>query len=319
MKTAKRILTVALALMLIFALAAPSFALQTTGYVPVLNGAPYYIQGADSLYEMDGTFTVYLSMYTGIYDGVGPVDTVVPVTMGSTGATDVKYTVAQVLAAAQSQYSGVVFDTSTPDPTHYHSSYLYGVEITASNVTVSYNALPLKYNNNYYYCGWMFRINGMIPFYTHTVDGESVTEGCLISDAYVTANDVIDLYYDNMYTQSLATKAYTVKYVGKTLGTPTFQVLGTESYVNSSGENWTVTNWAKVTNSTMTVKIDGVSYSVTTDSNGKFTKTGLSSGTHTIQIQSASYSTAFSYTDGDNVSHSYKVPAYVGMYSRFSI
>ena len=319
MKLAKRILTAALALMLIFAMSAPGFALQTSGYVPTLNGLPYYIQNTNTnVYKVNGTFTVYLSIYSGMYDNNGPINTILPVSMGASGVFGAKYTVAQVLTAAQSQYPNVIaFDTTTPDPTHYHSSYLFGVEQTSVTPSVSYTALPLVSGSQICYSGWMFRINGMIPFYTHTVGNETVTEGCLITDAYVTKNDVIDLYYDNMYTQSLATKVIAIAYLGTSNGNATFQVLGSESYCNSLGQNWTVTNWAKVTNSTMTVIIDGVSTSVTTDNNGQFTTSSYSNGFHTIQFSSTMFSTAFTYNDGQTT-HYYNVPNYVGMYCRFS-
>ena len=163
MKTAKRILTVALALMLIFAMSAPSFAMVSANQ-PSVNGVPYYIQGSDSDYQMSGTFTVYLNIYSGIYDSTGPIDVVLPVTMGTSTGTNQLYTVSDVLAAAATQYTNMVFDTSTPDPLGVHADYLYAIKDTTISNNVWFETLPLHCNQSQYpyYCGWMFRINGLI-------------------------------------------------------------------------------------------------------------------------------------------------------------
>ena len=309
MKTAKRILTVALALMLIFALAAPSFALQTTGYVPAENIVAKYTQLADSNYEMDGTFTVYLSIYSGIYDGVGPIDRTVAVTMGSTGATDAKYTVYDVLNAAESQYTFLDFDTTTPNA--YHQSWLQGVKDTTVSSSTVFSALPLKYNNgSTCYCGWMFRINGMLPY-----KYGSTNTACLITDAYVTANDVVDLYYSNVYIQSIATKVRYVAYLGTDSGVSTFQVLQSECYMGLNDTEWTVGNWTKVANNNyVKIKIDGTVQTIATDADGKFTLSGLS-GTHTFQFNTTTRSFKLAYDD----TITYKVCNTAGMYSTYTI
>ena len=316
-KTTKKIITLVLALALIFALCAPAFA-KVPANQPSYNGVPYYIQGADSDYEMDGIFHVYLNIYSGIYDGNGPIDTVLDVTMGSANAVDQKYTVSQVLTAAHSQYPAYSFDVQSPYLNH--ESWMQGITYTNQGVSYTYEALPLHYSNILFPCGWMFRINGMIPFYIPS--GENDPIGCLITDAYVTADDAIDLYYDNIYTQQLATKVYTCLYLGMDDEDATFCLLGSECYVPYGSSNWTVSNWAKVVtgnNTTIAIKVDGQLYNVSTSAQGIFYIPELSSGQHSIQVVSIPYALpGFTYTDGNNVTHNYQVPAIVGMYSRFS-
>ena len=315
MKTAKRILTVALALMLIFAMAAPSFALLTTGYIPVENGNSYYVQGADSLYEMDGEFTVYLSISGGKRASAGPINRIYEVTMGTPNAIDQKYTVYDVFTAAQAQHSNLYLNTSTPN--QYHQSWLQGVKDTSVAYSTWFEAEALKLNGTTYYCGWMFRINGMLPYYTHTVNNNSVTEACLITDAYVTAGDTIDLYYSNVYTQAVATKVRAVVYMGTSGNTSSFKLLEAQCYVPSGQTNWTLTSWSPVANAnSIKVKIDGSSKTISTDSYGVFTRTNLSTGSHSIQFKTTTE--AYSFVE-NNITYTYEVPYIVGMYSEFTV
>lgn len=309
MKTAKRILTVALALMLIFALAAPSFAMVSANQ-PASGGASNYIQSTSTTYQMSGTFTVHLNIYSGQDAGYGTINSTYDITMGSAGVTKY-YTVKDVLDAAAASSSGtnLSFTTSTND---YHDYYLQGV----SNSNVGFNHLfearSLKYNYVTYYCGWMFRINGMLPYYYPS--GSSTPKACLISDAYVTADDTIDLYFANVYTQSLATKVRKVVYVTPASGSSYLQLLEAECYVPSGQTDWTLTAWAPVASQTVSIKVDGANQSVTTDANGVFT-CSVSSGTHTFRFNTTT--TQYSYKVG-STTYYYQVPAIVGMYSKIS-
>ena len=307
MKTTRRIITIALALALIFAFAAPSFALQTSGYVPTENGAAKYTQLADSYYEQNGTFTVYLSIYSGTNNGVGPIDRTVAVTMGSSDATGEKYSIYDVFNAAKSQYTYLDFDTTTPN--QYHQSWLQGVKDTGVNSNTWFTAEALKYSGTTYYCGWMFRINGMIPYKY----GNSNT-ACLITDAYVTAGDTVDLYFSNVYTQALSTKVFSVVCTGTDNGVSTFQVLYSDCYVPSGQYDWTVTTWNLLADVDVDIRIDGTVESISIDEDGEFTLTGLS-GSHSFQFDPLSI--PYYYTQ-NNVNYYYYVPYYAGMYSVYN-
>lgn len=320
MKTTKKILTLVLALALIFALAAPSFAIVDDNQ-PVYGQAPYYVQDTISDYYVSGTFTVYLSIYSGIYDSNGPIETVLAVPMGSANATNQLYTVEDVLVAAHTYYPSYSFNIQHNVNTlmGYYASWLQGVSKSDIGSGVWFEALPLHYNGNStaYPGGWMFRVNGMIPFYIPS--GSTNPIGCLISDAYVTANDVIDLYYDNIYTQALATRVVTIQYVGDNNGAPGFVALASQSYyTNAVGEDWHVTSWALLTNSSFTVKVGSNSYDVSTDGYGYFELPASTHGTD-IMFTSVPFPANYpiTYNDG-NITHYYRVPYWVGMYVRVS-
>ena len=309
MKTSKRIFTFAFALMLVFALAAPCFALQTTGYVPVENGTSRFTVSSTTPFEQDGAFTVYLHLYSGTYNSVGPIDRTIAVSMGSTGATGQLYTVEDVLVAAEAANTELDFDIISSDPYH-PDAYLQKVKDTSVNTNTWFEALPLKKTGSSYtyYCGWMFRINGMLPYLPAV--GNQEPKACLIDEAYVTADDVIDLYYANVYKQADATKVTKVVLVSNFYNVQTFKVLEAECYMGTNDVYWTTTNWKKVTGS-IDIEIDGVVQTVSLN-NGMFVKTNLS-GIHTLKPVTATQDYYVSY---DNTI-TYSVPLNAGLYSRF--
>ena len=108
MKNAKRILTLALALMLIFAITASSFALSST--------AGSFIQSGPT--TVNGEFVVTLSIQSDKVDSTGPISRLYyTVDMGQAGISD-QYTVSDVLNAAQDQYSWLTFYSSSNTPAH---------------------------------------------------------------------------------------------------------------------------------------------------------------------------------------------------------
>ncbi len=310
MKTAKRILTVALALMLIFALAAPSFAIVSANQ-PVSGGASNYIQSTSTTYQMSGTFTVHLNIYSGQDSGYGTINSTYDITMGSANAVDQLYTVEDVLTAAASQNSNLTFNISS---NAYHDSWLQGVRDSNVGYNHLFEARSLKYNSVTYYCGWMFRINGMLPYYYPT--GSTISEACLISNAFVTADDTVDLYFANVYTQAIATKVRKVVYVTPDQGTPYLQLLEAECYVPSGQSDWTLSSWSPVANETVSIKVDGVNQnSITTGSNGEFT-CNVSSGTHTFRFNTTTLQ--YSYKKS-GTTYYYQVPAIAGMLSKITL
>ena len=313
----KKLITLLLALTMVFACAVPSFATV----VPTENSASSYVQGAASNYEQDGTFVVYLDIYSGIYDSEGPINTVYTVTMGTETATSATYTVADVLTQAHAQNSNLSFNVLIPYSGH--DSWLQSVTDTSVSTT-SFEAMPLYYTTNTYYCAWMYRINGYIPYFTHTnTSGQTVTEGCTITDAYVTPGDVVNLYYCNAYNRNFATKPRAVVMESSSFDTnsetysATLQVLQCELWLDDINDTeWTIADWSALANKTLNILIDGVSTSITTDDYGKFTIDGLSSGDHTAQF----VTTTKAYKVYSNLSNpKYKVAKELGLYCRFNI
>ena len=198
MKTAKRILTVALALMLIFALAAPSFAMSTSAS---------YVQNALSNAPTEtGVFNVNLSILSYSMGNSRIERYNLPVNVGTAGITDT-YFVSDVLDAAQTQYSWLTFYSDIYTVLTGDSSYVYGVKDTSVSTTV-FGRVP-GYSGTH---GWMFRINNRFPL-LHQSDrpaGYNTSTmgplGATIDEAYVTANQTVTLYYATTQSDSGCTR-----------------------------------------------------------------------------------------------------------------
>ena len=297
MSKMKKLITLVLALAVVFASAVPSFAF-TANSIPVAGGDSYYIQGTASNYAVTNPITVHVYINSGTYQysstvDYGPIDSVYDVTLTPTQSTT--YTVEDVLAALSNDNTNTIaLDMSTPDPTQTHQSWLHGVKDTSINSSFWFDARQLYYTTGTYYCGWMFRINGNIPAYTTIVNNVEKVIGYEIADAYVSDGDVINLYYCNIYNRNFATKpiALILNSTPVATGTTysaTFKAMQCECWANLGETEWHLEPWALYANKSFDVLVDGVSVgSVTTDSSGCFTITGLSSVDHTIRVETIS-------------------------------
>lgn len=286
MKTAKRILTVALALMLIFALAAPSLALSST--------AGSYIQSGTT--TVNGEFVVTLSIQSDKVDSTGPISRLYyTVEMGTDGITD-SFTVSDVLNAAQAKYNWLTFYSSSNTPLHV-DYFVYGVQDSSVSTTEMFTPVNVSLNGSTAYCGWMFRVNGMIPM------ASNGTTGLLMNQTYVKDGDHIDLYYASIDADS-ATVSTVLEAYAQSGNTVYFMVYG--STVTDEGVNgWDVSNYSYYANKTIYIKYDGTLYSATTNSYGIFGLSNVSSGIHTVELVP-------DYTYGVKNNITYGVPKYTG-------
>ena len=319
MKTAKRILTVALALMLIFALAAPSFAIVPANQPTYPNGASYYVQTSDSDYYVDGEITVHLHVLT-YKNGGNYIDRSYDVTVGDENETDQLITVKDVLDQADLDNSDIAFHYTSPfiGKQGIYEYVLDGVQNTSTNAW--YNGAILYKGSTAYACNYMFRINGMLPFYSYydEVEEEWVSVGCLICDAYVTEGDNIDVYYANAYQQSWATG---VEYVRRIPNSNTFQIIYSKCYyINPSPDvtsDWIPTPWMlPYADEYADIYIDGVLTTVYVDEDGQFTLNNLSAGTHSFMTDSSLFT---KYATTPNGNTKYDVPLCASLYSKFVI
>jgi hypothetical protein len=313
MKTTKKILTLVLALALIFALTAPSFAI-VSGNQPIAGDDSYYVQTNTSDYYQSGQFTVYLSINSGKKGNSGPISRVYEVTMGSANAVDQLYTVEDVLTAAHAQNSNLIFSISSDTLPNYNNEpydTLTGVADWQVAYFVSFDGALLKYGGSSYACGWKFRINGMLPYYTHYNNNNvPKTEGCYISNAYVTADDVIDLYYANVHSGAVVTKVRKIVYETPENADPYFQLLEADcSWDGIATHDWVPSQWAPVESGTISIKYDGTSATIQPGTDGKFSFS-VTPGTHTFKVVTE----MASYTYGNN-NTTYLVPSVAGMYS----
>jgi len=312
MKTTRRIITIALALAIIFAFAAPAFA-QISGNLPTDGGDSNYVQTNLSDYYVNGQITVHLHVTTYLDENNNYIDEIYDVTVGTANATNQLITVKDVLEEADDDNTDIAFTIEEQYVTLTNTWEYYLTEVHDTTVTPSrnyYDAVRYK-GGNAYGCGYMFRINGMIPYFTHTVNGNSKTEGCLIGDAYVTANDTIDLYYATAQDHTWGTR---VEYI-RQVSNKTFQLLDTQCYKTNNLQGWELLDWEpRYWDEVVYIYIDDELTAVYVDDDGMFTRSGLSAGTHSFRPKT--YCTPFTNYSGNT---EYGMPYEVGMYTEYVV
>ena len=302
MSKMRKLITLLLALTLIFASVVPVMAVtvDTPGYT------------STSATVINGVFHVKLNIqgYATYKNNIlnGPIQRFyLDVTMGSANGSK-SYTVKDVLEAAATQYSSILdFDINSDND---HSSYLHGIEDVATSkwyVSGAMKNIDLP-NKPTYYCGWMFRINGQIPMLDST-------NGALINQAYIKQNDVIDVYYANPYNQNYSTKFTQVIY---DTTASSFRLLYSDLYIPTGSSNWTITSFAPVESEDISIVLDGVLLTddFSTDEDGYFTIDGITSGSHTIKVVVNQYNL---FRDVTDTSLYYYVPAFLNTYAVLSI
>lgn len=286
---AKKIIAIVLAMMLAFALAAPSFAMSdsSASYTQVaLANAP----------TITGTFTIYLSIDSSYISNNYTEDDYeihryrLPVTMGADGVTKTYY-VSDVLDEAMNDYPALSFTDSSGVEITETSGYVYGVIDSDVDSTISFHPLTsINYRN-----GWMFRIDGKYPLLNSAnwPDGWTSTDGpcgAAINQAYLTeSGQTVEFYFADTSSSALATKTVCVDSHSYNASTKklTLTFYQSNSWYNSPSNYWNINNYSALESSSVWVKIDnGYRRTLTTDSNGQVTISNvtLSSGSHTITI-----------------------------------
>ncbi len=295
MKNTKRLLSILLAVALVFALAVPSFALSDTS-------ASYTQEPLVDAPTIAGEFTVYLSIDSSFISNNYTDDEYViqryklPVTMGAESAEET-YTVVEVLVEAMDQYPALSFTNSSGVEITTSSDYVYGISDSTVDSTIVFH--PMTGINDYN--GWMFRIDGKYPLlnpanypagWTFEEDGPL---GAAIDQAYLkpqTGGNIqtIHLYYADTSSSTSATKTTCVDSAiydssAKTLTVTFYQ---SNSWFNNSTYYWNIYDYSPLASSSIWFNIDGGSTKFkTTDANGQVTLTNLTlpSGSHTIEIE----------------------------------
>lgn len=302
MKTSRKLLVLVLALVMILACTVPAMALSDTSAVYTQTTIP----------TEDGEFYVTLSIQSDIVGSYGPITTYYEgILMGDENAVDASYTVEDVLYNAATQISWLTYTTVNGYDEH-PGSFLYGV--ASSNIldlSTPYPYSPFAFEpvlitdgNATGYCAWAYRVNGKIV-------KKSNGDGALIDEAYVKAGDHIDIYFANTLTYSHATKSVKFEATGYdgTNDQLTLRGYSSYSYFGTNG-NWYIGSYSVISSKTFTVKVDGVSQTVTSSSTGYFVLNNVDSGTHIIEF-------CPTYNSFVKNSITYQLPNYLG--TMFSI
>ncbi len=311
----KKLITLLLALTMVFACAVPSFATS-------VRPGTYNQAASTNPPTVSGQFTVTLNIVSDTIGSVVIKRTNLPVTLGSSSSPATTYTVADVLYAASTQYSWLsIYKNANLDPFTNTSTFVYGVKDTAQGNTV----FAPDFTNLTKFRGWLYKINGQYPL-LNAIDIPSdhnvSTEGpccAKVHEAYVVAGDVIDLYFgDSTASESTATRTMYITDANYNASSNmlTVAVASAYSWDEEITEDilyyWHVTdndkyNYNPITSQKVYMKVDN-SQSYVTITNGTITKSGvtLSPGDHTIElvtVYSAWYTLGGVY---------YKFPKYLG-------
>ena len=297
MSKMRKLITLLLALTLIFASVVPVMAAQ-------IDDPGYEIPNA-----VNGEIHVKLNIqgYSITSGGVttGPIQQYnLDVALGQANV-DEAFTVKDVLTTADSDYSNILDFNITTDSAHGY--YLKGIKDVSSGIW--YEALPMKKGSKTYYCGWMFRVNEKIIM-ANSVNGASIGE------AYVKDGDVIDVFYANPYTSGDATLYQVVTYNS---ALAKLQLLMSKLYIPNGSSNWTINDFTEVASQYVRVYVDGTldTNMLMTSSNGTFNVSGTYTGEHMVRVVSLS-SAYQTFTDPSNSSITYNVPKYLDAYTKIT-
>lgn len=316
MKTTKKIITLVLALALIFALAAPSFAVFG-------NTACYEQNALDNVPTITGTFTVYLTFISETRNGsyIGRYD--LPVYMGASGVTD-EYYVRDVLLAAQSQYSdwltlyGNAYTVLTGS-----STALVGVKDSDVSSTTIFGPV-LSYSGRN---GWMFRIDNKFPLLDpadwptdpdHPENDYTEEDGPLgatIEQAYVQPNQHITFYFAEASSSSSATTYMKITSLNYNSNTKklTINVSGSSSYYDTeaNGFYWHISPFGSFTAPYgFYIIINGSSYYLANLNSGSATLSNVSPSSGEITVEIMPLVESYSY-GGVN----YGITTFTGAYA----
>ncbi len=214
---AKKILSLVLAMMLVFALAAPAMA-----YTP--NNSAYRQVAIASAPTIPANSTVYLSIVSNEVSGshIGRYD--LPISI----STADQYDVADILVLAHAQYPALTFYYDSDTVLTGASQRLYGVKDTTVSTTQIFGPNEPEYDK----IGWMFRIDNQFPLLNSADWPSNYNEdtkgpiGATIEQAYVEAGQHIFLYFAGAQTETNATHYVKISNFAHTSGskTVTFQL-----------------------------------------------------------------------------------------------
>lgn len=281
MRKMRKLFGVLLAVAMLFAVAVPAFAMSNTS-------ASYTQVPLVSAPTESGHFTVYLSICSNSVNGNYIHRYNLPVNMGQTGVTKT-YNVSDVLVAADSQYNWLTIYSRIDTVITGASTYVYGVKDTDVSSTQVFSPVT-GYDS---YNGWMVRINGKYPLLNSADWPTGWTPamgpiGASIDQAYVQANDKIDLYFADTMNLPRATN-YTVvdsAAYNATYDELTMDIYESYSYYRSSDWYWMINDFYELDTVDVTVKIGSNTYTDTTDEDGEvtFRNVSLSPGIYTVEL-----------------------------------
>ena len=218
------------------------------------------------------------------------------------------YTVRDALKAVQDDADNhLQFLDDDGDPITNTSTYFKSVKDTTNNVTYSPSGILTSYD------GWFFRLNGRVALHYLSTDNNPL--GGTIADTYLTDNDEINVYFDNLYSESLAcecNKIFSVDYDSSTNKT-TVNVKSAYDWFTPVTYAWHIEDFENVKDIDVEI-FDSTNHSkgtATTDSSGNAViNTGaLTSGeTYTVYAYSSGTRTATGYLINTTDSVEYTVP-----------
>lgn len=269
-KTMSKVLMLALAVMLVFAMSSPALAQD---YFTTTNAS--YIQGTAPTYS--SAIHVNLVVESRTINNSYIYKTISNVALTPSGGGQSFY-VRDVLLAVQSDSSNyLTFKDSSGNTLTSSANYFYSVVDTLPNPDVTYGP-----TSRYAMDGWMFRINGQFPL-------ERAGWGASIATAYVTDGDSINIYHDDASGPSVcADFAKITSVTDNGSNTLTVNVKASYQYYGPAPNyTWYINDFTNYQGVTVNVYDENGNYvtSGTTNSSGNVTLTVGSFGAHTYTVE----------------------------------
>lgn len=291
----KKLITLLLALTMVFACAVPSFALSD------LNSSDTQ-DALSAATASPSSMTVYLSVQSDRINGyyINRGYYTVNMTSSDYSRSDGVCVVGDVLRKAATTYSWLnFFDSSYNVLPNGPTGYVFAISDTSVNYGSTIFDASTSASTR---LGWMYRVNRKYQLLDSSdyPEGYDVSTsgpcGAALETTIVESGDKIDLYYADAYSSSSCTKKTYIEPVYKS-GKYGIRVYasyiwfdthanGDFLYIDTTSKTATIHQYALVKNTSFSVTVDGTTTTYTTDSSGIFYPSGLTSGSgsHTIKL-----------------------------------
>ena len=189
----RKLLIILTSLVMAVFMAIPAFAAATSYDIWPSSTAAYQMQNASSAYTSTGAVTVYLDLHSKKVNSTA-LDKHYTVVLGNASTGSRTINVSQVLAKAMADHSELKFQNSSGVNINANASSFY--QIVYNGSTYAPSSTTAK-------DGWMIRINKKLVLLSGTPNTSSAY-GAAINNTYVKNGYTIDVYMDNVSSESNA-------------------------------------------------------------------------------------------------------------------
>ncbi len=252
-----------------------------------------YTVGNASDYATTSPVTVTLNIQSAVKNST-VINYTGTVTLTPTVSTS--YTVADAITAWDTANTDYTVNTGIYDATWNLELASFGTTSTYV-ANIIYNSVTFGPASSWDNDGWKYRVNSKLPQLASNW-------GAMMNQTYINDGDVIDLYYDNGYGDTLAeaqanaAKFTRIKAVSLVDGKLTVNVQMSDDYFDANWNN-TLNNFTAYSGVTVKVTPYGGSVqTVVTDTNGNATFDNLGAGYYNIEVVRTNFANGYIQNTG---------------------